>query len=98
MQVEIQRIAIKCVRDAQDASDSWRFLGDSSVGISRVISPPIWILTLLLTPPITTHELPSNIQVTQPADPRLRRQRTQRTQRTLIKEYTLSYRGLIVMI
>ena len=32
-------------------------LGGSWVVISRVISPLIWLVTLLITPLITTHEL-----------------------------------------
>ena len=34
-------------------------LGGSWVDISRVKSPLIWIVTLLITPLITTHEPPS---------------------------------------
>ena len=41
-------------------------LGGSWVVISRVISPLIWVITiviLLITPHITTHEPPSRIQL-----------------------------------
>ena len=36
-------------------------LGGSWVVISRVISPLIWIVTLLITPLIATHEPPSRV-------------------------------------
>ena len=46
---------------ASDLRRVWRLLGGSWVVISRVrvISPLIWIVTLLITPLITTHEPPS---------------------------------------
>ena len=55
-------VPVKKVQEGPESSPYQRVLGGSWVVISRVISPLIWaitIVTLLITPLLTSHEPPS---------------------------------------